>query len=69
SVPGQGYWPVRHWPQNGYLQEQHVITFDQLWDDSRHQLHVGIYPADNPQDRLAVLESNGQTGGNTVVIR
>ncbi|MEM8856778.1 MAG: glycosyltransferase family 39 protein [Chloroflexota bacterium] len=69
SVPGQGYWPVRHWPQNGYLQEQHVVMFDQPWDESRHQLHVGIYPADNPQDRLIILESNGQTGGNTVVIR
>lgn len=69
TVPGQGYWAVGRWQSNMLVHDQHIIPFDQAWDSTRHQLVVGMYPASNPEDRLIISGSNGQTGGNTVEIR
>ncbi|MFK7801277.1 MAG: ArnT family glycosyltransferase [Anaerolineae bacterium] len=69
TVPGQGYWPVGLWQPNMLIHDQHVIQLDQVWNPEKHQLVVGMYPADNSEDRLIIVSPNGQTGGNTVEIR
>ncbi len=69
GVPGFGFWPVRLWQPNMLIHDQHLIDFNEKWDETRFQMLIGMYPADNPQNRLTVTHSNGQTGGNTVEIR
>ncbi len=69
SVPGQGFWPVKEWRSNMQIHDQHEIFLGEEWDSARFQPLIGIYPADNPQNRLQIRLPNGQTGGNTVEIR
>ena len=69
TVPGHGFWPVYEWRSNMLLHAQYKLKLNQPWDSGRFQAVVGVYPADNPQNRLQIETANGQTGGNTVEIR
>jgi hypothetical protein len=59
APPAQGYWPPVWWQPGLVIHDRHVVTLPAAYDDSRHQVRVGLYTTDTGT-RLPVLDANGE---------
>jgi 4-amino-4-deoxy-L-arabinose transferase-like glycosyltransferase len=64
SIPGQGTLPSQWWRPDLILQDQHAIQLQETSDRMQQQLLIGLYDSDT-RANLALIDSAGQTGGNT----
>jgi hypothetical protein len=68
DVPlGEGYWPVSAWREGQVVRNQHIIELDEPYDNTHHQILVGLYDAAT-MARLPVFTPEGEPAGDSWLV-